>query len=457
MKDSLASGSTDLRQRFPLPTGTRLDHYVIDDVLGAGGFGITYLAEHSVLGKKYAIKEYFPQSLSYREGNTVRPTSSSGPTYNWGLERFVTEARALARFKHPAIVDVASIFEANGTAYIVLGYESGGDLSAWVRRLGRAPTQEELDRLLMPLLSALEEIHKRNLLHRDIAPDNLLIREDGTPVLIDFGSARESVRNRSQAVSAIVKHGYSPPEQYSSRADLQGPWTDIYALAATIYRAVTGLTPVEATERMMEDRVQRIARSVRGTYRESFLDAIDWGLRLRPEERPQTVADWREKLFRGTGIEFERPVSEPSRGVQSDTGVPPSSPPSARPLTDGSVRPAPGKFSQRITRSQRPDLSVLDAPDIAPEAEASTVDTVAAQQSRKIQYGIAGLAGGATGGALFAILLASIFSSSCFADSCVMSYLAPCTLLGAVVGIVGGVYFAGMANSAETPGNSERF
>ena len=124
----------DGQLRYPLPTGTRVDHYVIREVLGAGGFGITYLAEHEGLAKQYAIKEYFPHTFSYRHGRTVLPSSTGDGTYKWGLERFVTEARALAKFKHPAIVDVTSIFEANGTAYIVLAYESGIDMSQWHQR-----------------------------------------------------------------------------------------------------------------------------------------------------------------------------------------------------------------------------------------------------------------------------------------------------------------------------------
>ena len=218
--------SSDARLRVPLSTGTHIDHYVIHSVLGSGGFGITYLANHDLLGKYYAIKEYFPSEFSYREGKSVRPTTTSGPTYRWGLDRFLSEARALARFKHGAIVDVVSVFELNDTAYIVLAYEQGNDMAAWSKGLGRLPTQAEIDRILESLLGALEEMHARNLLHRDIAPDNVLIRDDGSPVLIDFGSARESIRGRSKVLSAIVKRGYSPPEQYSSRPELQGPWSE---------------------------------------------------------------------------------------------------------------------------------------------------------------------------------------------------------------------------------------
>jgi serine/threonine protein kinase len=452
------SQPADLRLRFPLPTGTRIDHYVIHEVLGAGGFGITYLAEHAVLGKKYAIKEYFPQAFSYREGTSVRPTTTDGATYKWGLERFTTEAQALARFKHPAIVDVTGIFQTNGTAYIVLAYEDGRDLRAWMRHLKRPPTQEEIDKIVEPLLSALEEIHNRNLMHRDIAPDNLLIRDDGSPVLIDFGSARESVQSRSNAMSAIVKHGYSPPEQYSSRSDLQGPWTDIYALAATLYKVITGNTPPESTERMMHDVIPSIGQVAQGSYRRSFLEAVDWGLRLRPEERPQNVTSWRELIFRGTGRRFneaqdaippvQRPSSPPRRPARRSSPRQPSSggdaavvskPPSGASSSSPSGSKPP--LSVRLTETGRPDLSMLDEIEKQQQENQQAESTFDHASARKVYFAIAGLIGGAVGGALCSVFLASIFASSCFADSCIMSYFLPCTLVGAILGLAGGLYY----------------
>ncbi|MBS0240846.1 MAG: serine/threonine protein kinase [Proteobacteria bacterium] len=446
--------------RFPLPTGTRVDHYVIREVLGAGGFGITYLAEHEALGKEYAIKEYFPHAFSVRQGTSVRPTSAGDGTYKWGLDRFVTEARALARFKHPAIVDVTSIFEANGTAYIVLGYEQGTDMSQWLKRLGRPPSQDELDRLLTPLLGALEEIHKHNMMHRDISPDNLLIRDDGRPVLIDFGSARESIRGRARALSAIVKHGYSPPEQYSSRPELQGPWTDIYALSATIYRAVSTKLPPDATERLIRDDLQPLARLARAPYRPSFLEAIDRGLKIKPEERPQSIIEWREMLFRPeplrqpVRIPAERPSqpeSTPSARQRSPQSSNPraglvSNRPSLEPAANGSRRADGGTAgalqaanrSSRISgspsmrKSERPDLGWLDEAD-APEVDEPKA-APGANTSQIVTYVILGLLAGAAAGALVSIILASIISTSCFADSCLFRYLAICASLGALIG-----------------------
>ncbi len=283
-----------------LETGTRLDNrYIIDSVIAAGGFGITYLARHEVLGKTYAIKEHFPRQFAFRDGTTpaVRPTDA--PTFRWALDRFIQEGRALATCKHPGIVDVSDVFEANGTAYMVLGYENGVSLKSWIEALGRPPTQVEIDAVLSPLLDALAFVHAQGLLHRDIAPDNIMIRSDGKPCLIDFGAARQAIAQRSTLMSAIVKTGYSPPEQYTSTGRAQGGWSDIYALAATIYGTLTGRPPQEATDRQQGDEVQPLARmlGVSSHYRLGFLSAVDRALVLKTVDRPQTVEAWRELLF----------------------------------------------------------------------------------------------------------------------------------------------------------------
>lgn len=431
------SDPVELHARAPLPPGTRLDHYVIRDVLGSGGFAVTYLAEHEVLGKRYAIKEYFPASFCYRDGSAIQPLEANLATYNWGLDRFTSEARALARFKHPAIVDVASIFEANGTAYIVLALENGRALSDWLRQLPRPPTQAEIDAIVRPLMAALDEIHRHNLMHRDIAPDNIIMRDDGTPVLIDFGAAREAVRGQSKVISAIVKHGYSPPEQYSSRPELQGPWTDIYALAATLYRLVTGRMPAESPDRMLKDELRPVAELARGHYRPSFLDAIDWGLRLRIEDRPQTIDEWRRRVLREEALkapmQAPRDMPDPSESRH---------PTSARVSSAG-----------RAGTSLRPDISVIEAmqDEAASGSEGSGFDPHGVNIVGKT---VKGVAFGAIAGALFSILPASIFSSSCFADSCILSYLPACSVIGAVVGAVFG-YRTAISEQAIAEGREE--
>ena len=313
--------------------GTVVDAYVIRRVLGAGGFGVTYLAEHKRLGKVFALKEYFPRGYARRDGDTVSAMTRAEETYQWGLERFQQEARALAKFHHRAIVGVSNVFEANGTAYIVLSYENGRDMRRWQAELGRPPTQAELDRILVDVLDALDELHTSGLLHRDIAPDNIFIRQDGSPVLLDFGAARHSLGEHSAQISAIVKNGFSPPEQYTTEGKSQGPWTDIYALGATLYTLITGKRPPEAAGRMLDDTYVSAAGSSPEGYRPAFLAAVDHALRLSPTQRPRSVDDWRAELFEGAERLATGPVSEPpgrvpklvlGKGLSSDG--PPSTP-----------------------------------------------------------------------------------------------------------------------------------
>jgi serine/threonine protein kinase len=313
-----------------LPLGTRLDHFVIDTVIGAGGFGITYLVQHDTLKKPYALKEYFPREFAYREGLTVRSTQTASKTFTWGLTRFLDEARALAKFKHPAIVDVAHVFEANGTAYMALAYEQGRTFGTWLRDLGRPPTQAELDQLTQPLLDALETMHGAGMLHRDIAPDNILVRDNGTPVLLDFGAARSDLQERTGPVTAIVKTGYSPQEQYKTDAGQQGPWSDIYAFSANLYQAVSGRPPMDAMDRVSSTGSLQSATNATGQYRAGFIEAIDWGMRMAPLDRPQSIAAWREQLLATDAPTVAMPQSShqcapepvPRRGVTPDTSAP---------------------------------------------------------------------------------------------------------------------------------------
>ena len=202
--------------RLVLPVNTVLDgSYRIARVVGSGGFGITYEAEDINLATRVAIKEYYPFDFGDRDATmSVRPRSDRHKsTFDWGRSNFLLEARTLARFEHPSIVRVSRVFEANSTAYMVMRFEQGKNFEAWLKGLGRSPTQDELDRIAAPLLDALEMMHAQNFLHRDIAPDNIIVRPDGTPVLLDFGTARRAVAEKSRALTGIVKAGYSPQEQ----------------------------------------------------------------------------------------------------------------------------------------------------------------------------------------------------------------------------------------------------
>lgn len=283
--------------RNALPVGTMLLEYRLEGVLGAGGFGITYLGEDAHLQKRVAIKEYLPTDLAIRalDGSVVPVATEHEHDYKWGLERFIQEARTLARFSHPHIVRVNRYFEANGTGYMVMDYEEGESLSQRLRR-AEAPDEPALRAILMPLLDGLEAVHGAGFLHRDIKPSNIFLRASGGPVLLDFGAARAAVGGATRSLTAVLTPGYAPLEQYASDAR-QGPWSDLYALAAVFYRAILGEGPPDAVSRLKEDRVpQRLAEA---TARMStpFVRALEWALAVDEKRRPQSVSEWRRALL----------------------------------------------------------------------------------------------------------------------------------------------------------------
>lgn len=303
----------EARDDAVLPPGTRIDQYVITGLLGRGGFGITYLIRDEMLNKDFALKEFFPEDLVRREGRGLKFLSRANAEedYRWGLKKFFDEARLLAQFNHPNIIGVRRVFEANDTAYMVLDLVEGMTFEKWLRGLDSRPTQDELDLVAGPLLSALALVHGNRTWHLDISPENIMIRAaDGAPILLDFGASRFEIKQHSQLVSALVfKSGYSAPEQYTSNADRYGAWTDIYAFAATLYRAVTGARPDEATSRQLSDDLKPAVQAAAGHYREGFLAAIDAGLRLLPGERPQSVRDWQPMLLDGSEVASAEPAT----------------------------------------------------------------------------------------------------------------------------------------------------
>ena len=289
----------DAHHRLALPQGTRIQDFEFHRVLGQGGFGITYLGWNMALDIPVAIKEYLPSDLATREYDlSVVPQSSQAASdFEWGLDRFIDEARILARFHHPNIVRVHHFFQAHSTAYIVMEYAEGETLSAFLERKGTL-TETELKAILYPLLDGLEVVHRADFLHRDIKPGNIIIRdEDNSPVLLDFGSARQAIGTRSRSVTSIITPGYAPIEQYSSRGD-QGPWTDIYALGGVCYRALTSEVPDDATERVRNDPLIPVSERCVGQASVGFLSAIDWALQVDEGDRPQSVAAWRVELDR---------------------------------------------------------------------------------------------------------------------------------------------------------------
>jgi hypothetical protein len=281
-----------------LPAGYVLQEYTVKSVLGHGGFGITYLAADNNLGKDVAIKEYLPTEFAVRRDDSqVQPRSTAdNDDYEWGLDRFMKEAQTLGLFRHPNIVPVYRAFKENGTAYMVMEYQKGQALTELFRKHRSEFTEEDLLGLMIPLLEGLAVVHKAGYLHRDLKPGNIFIREDGSPVLLDFGAARNAVGRKSKNLTSIVTPGYAPLEQYFADGN-QGPWTDIYAIASILYQAVAGRIPPEAPARVKRDPITHAVDAGRGRFSETFLTAIDIGLRVEEEQRPQTVEQWRAMLL----------------------------------------------------------------------------------------------------------------------------------------------------------------
>lgn len=279
-----------------LPRGYALHEYRIESVLGAGGFGLTYLATDSNLSLKVALKEYLPSDFATRgEDSTVQPKPGEATeSFQWGLQRFMSEAKTLASFRHPNIVRVMRFFEANHTGYMVMEFVEGKPLPDWIGPRRPLP-QQTLQAFIAPLLDGLEVIHKSGYLHRDIKPANIFMREDGSPVLLDFGSARE-LKGGNQELTAVVSPGYAPLEQYHTQGR-QGAWSDLYAFGGVMYWMLTGNKPVEAAARVRQDIMPPAAKAAEGRgYAPEFLGAVDWALKPNDEERPQSVAEFKRRL-----------------------------------------------------------------------------------------------------------------------------------------------------------------
>jgi hypothetical protein len=264
----------------------------------AGAFGITYLATDTHLQEPVAIKEYLPNDLAVRISDaTVRPKSADDkPSFEAGLKAFLEEAQLVARIRHTNIVRVRRCFEFHGTDYIVEDFEEGKSLG---QRLSDGPIPEaELCVVFAGVLDGLEEVHERAVLHRDLKPNNIMLRRNGTPVLIDFGAARDFRSRHSRGITAIATPGYTPPEQYGVGGQ-QGPWSDLYALGAILYQCVTGAAPVDSLHRLRHDPLVPAAVAAAERYDAALLRTIDWRLRIEEAERPVSVAAVREALARG--------------------------------------------------------------------------------------------------------------------------------------------------------------
>ncbi|MDP3522633.1 MAG: serine/threonine-protein kinase [Hydrogenophaga sp.] len=305
LQDDTTSASDDA-DSVALPIGTRLAEFEIQDKIGEGGFSTVYRAWDHVLMRQVALKEYFPSSIASRSGHTQVSARSQRhrDTFQAGLDSFIKEAQTLAGFDHPSLVKVLRFFPANGTAYMVMPLYQGATLRDAVRDMGTRPDEAWLLAQLDPLTQALQSIHAQGWYHRDIAPDNIMLIDGGSrPLLLDFGAARRVIGDMTQALTVILKPGYAPVEQYAEVPGMkQGPWTDVYALAATMHWAITGNKPPAAVGRMVNDTLEPLAQAAAGRYSPRFLAALDAALKVRPTERTADMGQFRQALGLGAPV-----------------------------------------------------------------------------------------------------------------------------------------------------------
>ncbi|KIQ36962.1 serine/threonine protein kinase [Variovorax paradoxus] len=298
--DSPPSDAQDTSEKpHPLAVGHRLDEFELLEVIGEGGFGIVYRAYDHSLQREVAIKEYMPAMLARRVGdNSVHVRSERvTATFQAGLRSFINEARTLAQFSHPALVRVHRFWESNSTAYMAIQLYKGRTLRRLADDEPARITEPWLLGVLGPLLGALETLHRNQCFHRDIAPDNIFIQHDDLPVLLDFGAARKSIADLVDEVAVMVKSGYSPIEQYADdNTLLQGAWTDMYALGAVLYRAVTGHPPPSAVVRSVQDAYVPLSSMGRSDLSPGFCAAVDHTLAVHSKDRTQTVAAFAAEL-----------------------------------------------------------------------------------------------------------------------------------------------------------------
>lgn len=301
-QDNAASASTEAGKSGSancLPLGTRLAEFEITGVIGEGGFGIVYRAVDHSLQRIVALKEYMPGGMAGRDEThkVLVRSPRHEETFATGLKSFINEARLLAQFDHPALIKVYRFWEENNTGYMAMRYYEGQTLKNVIVASPALINEAWLKAMLKPLLEALDALYRVNILHRDVSPDNIMIQENGDAVLLDFGAARQVIGDMTQALTVILKPGYAPIEQYAEDASMkQGPWTDIYSLCAVVYFAITKKAPPSSVARIMKDPIVHLVDGNHVGYSHEFLAAIDSGLAVKPDDRPQSIDAFRRLL-----------------------------------------------------------------------------------------------------------------------------------------------------------------
>lgn len=277
------------RPKNTLPKGQMLNHYRIEKPIGGGGFSIVYLASDEKTGEQVAIKEYLPSNQAQRgEESRVEPiTEEAAAAFRQGIKRFFDEAAALAKINHPNIVRVVNFFRANNTVYMVMRYEHGKDLRWYIKRKNGHLSENVLRAIFPPLLLGLRDVHNNNLLHLDIKPANIFLRPGGNPLLLDFGAARNAVVENRPTGPYTLTLGFAPIEQHLGGH--VGPWSDVYAIGASMWSCISGRPPPPATERRVKDTYKPAARQFARQYSNQLLESIDWCLQFHQLDRPQSV------------------------------------------------------------------------------------------------------------------------------------------------------------------------
>ncbi|MBL8481550.1 MAG: serine/threonine protein kinase [Rhodocyclaceae bacterium] len=289
----------------PLPPNYELDQYRIEHQLSLGGFSIVYLATDKD-GTKVAIKEYLPNTLALRKEGQVQPIISEEhlPAFRYGMKCFFEEGRSLAGLNHPNVIRVLNFFRANETVYMVMQYEHGRTLQDYIVKRKGDVRESFIRYVFTRLLNGLREVHAHKLLHLDLKPSNIYVRNNGSPVLLDFGAARTTLLSDTPMLKPMYTPGFASPEHYKNR-DLLGPWSDIYSVGASMYACLAGGPPQSADLRLEHDRVTPAVARWQGRFSDELLQTIDWCMHLSHLKRPQSVFQLQRKL-----VDWQKPAEE---------------------------------------------------------------------------------------------------------------------------------------------------